>query len=107
MEIMKESIKKIQRLKHIQLGLFPEKICSAHLVATDSPKKAFYRIWIESDAGVFTVRKESGAKDTVLDRRAWSFGSLDAAEKLYDRRIKAKTNQERKSPRKYALVYRT
>lgn len=91
--------------KYKQRSLFPERICSAHLVATDSPKSAYYHIWIESDAGMFTVCKESGIKGKVLDRRAWPFGSLDAAIKLYNRRIKDKTNKERKSPRKYTFLH--
>ena len=93
--------------KFVQRGLFPDIIClcSAYLVATESPKVAFYRIWIEFDAGVFTVRKESGIRNIALDRRAWPFETLDDARKLFDRRIRAKTNPERKSPRKYSLVY--
>jgi hypothetical protein len=47
-----------------QLSLFPEKICEAYLVA-DSPKSAFYRIWVEEDAGIFIMRKESGTRDRV------------------------------------------
>lgn len=97
---------RIDKPKYKQLSLFPERICSAHLVATDSPKSAYYRIWIESDAGLFTVCKESGIKGKVLDRRAWSFDSLDEAMKLYNRRIKEKTNKERKSPRKYTFLKR-
>lgn len=90
--------------KYVQRSLFPERVCSAHLVASDSPKSAFYRIWIEADAGVFTVRKESGIKNRVLDRRAWPFGSMDEAKKSYNSRIKSKTNPHRKSPRKYTLL---
>ncbi len=93
------------RCKARQLSLFPETICAAYLMATESPKNAFYRIWIESDAGIFTVRKESGIRDRVLDERAWPFDALGDARKLFDRRIKSKTNPERKSPRKYTLVY--
>ena len=78
-----------------QLSLFPEVLCSAYLVA-ESPKCAFYRIWIESDAGVFTVRKESGIKDKVLDKRNWAFNEQNDARKLYDQRIRTKTNPERK-----------
>jgi len=87
-----------------QLSLFPDILCSAYLVA-ESPKKAFYRIWIEANAGLFTVRKESGIWNTVLDKRAWYFDTLDKAQDLFDRRIKAKTNPQRKSPRKYTTVY--
>jgi hypothetical protein len=92
------------RPKARQLSLFPDRVCCAYLVA-DSPKSAFYRIWIESDAGTFTVFKESGIRNRVLDRRAWPFDALGDARKLFDQRIKYKTNPERKSPRKYTLVY--
>ena len=91
--------------KFVQRSLFPEIICSAYLVAMESPKVAYYRIWIEFDAGVFTVRKESGIRDRALDRRAWPFEALDDARKMFDRRIRAKTNPERKCPRKYTMVY--
>jgi hypothetical protein len=95
----------IERPKARQLSLFPEIICAAYLVATESPKSAFYRIWIEADAGVFTVIKESGIRDRVLDKRSWLFDGFDDARKLFDRRVKSKTNPERKSPRIYTLVY--
>jgi hypothetical protein len=95
----------LERPKFRQISLFPDILCSAYLLAPDSPKSAFYRIWIESDDGVFTVCKESGGKDKVLDQRAWPFDSLEEARKLFDRRVRYKTNPERKSPRKYILVY--
>lgn len=90
--------------KHRQLKLFPEIICCAYLVA-DSPKNAFYRIWIESDAGNYAVLKESGIMGRVLDKRTWPKEDLDQARKLFDQRIKSKTNPDRKSPRKYTMVY--
>ena len=89
-----------------QLSLFPDVIRSAHLVAAGSPKKAFYRIRIEVNAGLFSVFKESGAEGRVLDRRRWPVDTLDQAVKMFDRIIKAKTNPERKSPRKYRLINR-
>ena len=87
-----------------QLSLFPDRLCSAYLVAPDSPQKAFYRIWIESNACIYKVCKESGAKARILDKRSWSFEKLEEAQKMYDRRIKSKTNPDRKSPRKYQLI---
>jgi len=87
-----------------QLSLFPEQLCSAFLVATNSPKKAFYKIWIEANAGIFTVRKESGIKNRILDRRSWPFEDLARAIKLYEHRVEQKLDPERKSPRKYRLV---
>lgn len=95
----------IERPKARQLSLFPEIICAAYMVATESPKSAFYRIWIEADAGAFAVIKESGIRDRVLDKRAWPFDTLEGARELFDRRVRSKTNPERKSPRIYTLVY--
>jgi hypothetical protein len=73
-------------------------------VAAYIPKRAFYKIWIEVDAGIYTVLKESGVMDKVLDKRAWRYETLDEARNLFDRRVKAKTNPYRKSPRKYQLI---
>jgi hypothetical protein len=104
---MTQCISRRHRSEHLklrQLSIFPEIVCSAYLVA-ESPKSAFYRIWIEADAGIYTVLKESGIKGRVLDKRAWPHETLDQARKLFDRHIKSKTNQERKSPRKYTMVY--
>ena len=36
--------------------------------------------------GKYTVRKESGGRGKVFDRRVWEF-SLDEAEKYFDRRV--------------------
>ena len=101
---MKKAHRTGEKGKFEQLGLFPDIVCSAYLVAGDSPKSAFYRIWIEVNAGLYTVIKESGIKDRVLNKRAWPQASLEEARKLFDRRIKEKTNSERKSPRKYQLI---
>lgn len=87
-----------------QLSLFPEIIESAYLVALDNPRNTFYRIWIEENAGVYSVVKESGSKGRVLDTRAWPVEGFDQAKRLFDRKIRAKTNLERKSLRKYRLV---
>lgn len=87
-----------------QLSLFPYIIRSAHLAASDSPKKAFYRLWIKANAGLFAVLKESGANGRVLDRRRWPVETFDPAVKMVDRIITSKTNPERKSPRKYRLI---
>lgn len=90
-----------------QRSLFSEQVCSAYLVADNSPQKAFYRIYIEKNDFNYVVCKESGSKGRTLDKRAWSFGSIDEARKLYGQRIKSKTNPDRKSLRKYHLVEQT
>jgi hypothetical protein len=48
------------RGEYKQLSLFPQKLCSAHLVAADSPKSAFYRMWIADYNGIYLLIKESG-----------------------------------------------
>lgn len=86
-----------------QLSLFPEIIESVDLMAIDNPRNTFYRIWIEENAGVYSVIKESGSKGRVFDKRAWSFDDYIQAKRLFDRKIKAKTDPERNSPRKYKV----
>ena len=98
-------LKQKQRPKYRQISLFPDILCSAFLVAAESPKNAFYRIWIESNAGVYSVCKESGGNDKVLDRRVWPFDNINEARKLFERQVRYKTNPDRKSPRKYIVVY--
>lgn len=82
------------------------KLTSIHLEAPDSPRKAFYRIWIEDRDGFIEIIKESGCKDKVLDTRHWPFQTIEDAEKEYMRRVKQKMNPDRKSPRKYRLIKR-
>ena len=89
--------------KFRQLSLFPDIVCSAFHLAADSRKYAFCRIWVEDNGGSYTVLKESGIKGRVLYKRAWRYENLDDARKLFERRIKAKTNPERRSLRKYQL----
>jgi hypothetical protein len=45
-------------------------------------------------------REESGIRDRLPDTRDWLFETMEAARKLYDRRIGSKTIPQRKSPRK-------
>ncbi|MBF0232940.1 MAG: hypothetical protein HQK65_07865 [Desulfamplus sp.] len=52
----------------------------------------------------YWVLKESGIGNKVLDRRKWPCESLELAEKLVKKKIKEKTNPDRRSPRKYRLV---
>ena len=97
-------IKKNSCKRAVQMSLFPDRLDSAYLIAQGSPRKAFYRIWIEKSGGRIVVMKESGAKGRVLDRRCWPMENEDEARKLFDRQLKSKTNSERKSPRIYRLV---
>jgi len=85
----------------IQLNLFETSIIkSDHLVA-DTPRQAYYKVWLESLMGKYLVRKESGTKKHTLDKRIWKFDDFVQAEKFYIRKVKEKTNQNRKSKRKY------
>ncbi len=90
---------------HGQLNLFTQNLQTALLVAPDSPRQAFYRIWIENTVDDIKIVKESGIRGRVLDRRSWPVENLEIAIEQLQRRIKAKTNPKRKSPRKYILVY--
>ena len=88
--------------KHIQLNLFePTVINSEQLLAVDSPRCAFYRIWLIQDKSCFTVKKESGTKIKKLDTREWVFDDIEIAEKFYSQKIRQKTNPNRNT-RKYS-----
>ena len=88
----------------IQLNLFePTIINSEQLLAVDSPRCAFYRIWLIQDKTCFTVKKESGTKKKKLDTREWVFDQIEIAEKFYSQKIRQKTNPNRKN-RKYKKV---
>jgi hypothetical protein len=87
----------------IQLNLFdPVIFKKVHLIA-ESPKNAFYRLWLEAHADGYILKKESGSGERVLDRRQWTFKSREIAEKKFDRRVRDKINPDRKSPRKYKI----
>jgi len=89
----------------VQLALFEwRELAAAHLVAVDHPRPVYYDIRIEGCAKGYQVCKESGILGRKHDRRVWRFDSLAAAEKEYRRRIRAKTNLQRKALRKYVLV---
>ena len=76
----------------------------AHLVAPESRRRAFYKIWIEESGSGFRVCKESGASGQVWDRRAWELHSIEDAVRLFERRVREKTNPETKRPRTYQQV---
>ncbi len=90
-----------------QLELFPKsgKIKSVELLALSSPRKAFYTLWLEEHSGKYLVLKESGScMSKTRNRLSWAFPTIEAAEEYYERKIKAKTNPVRKSPRKYKII---
>ena len=60
-------------------------------------------MWLEGMRGIYRVRKISGIEGRKPDRREWRFESLKEAEKEFDRKLKSKTNLNRKSPRKYVI----
>ena len=76
----------------------------AHLIAPESRRRAFYRIWIEDSGHGFRVCKESGASGQIWDRRIWELGSIEEAEQLFERRIREKTDPRRKRTRIYRTV---
>ena len=74
----------------------------AYLICPDSPRQAFYRIWIEGDSSDgYRVWKESGGLGKVSDRRSWPFESLEKAEKFFDQKVRGKTSATRKTKRTY------
>ncbi len=89
-------------MEEIQLNLFkPVSIKEVCLIVPHSPGQTFYNIRLEVYGGKYLVKKESGTRGKIWDRRLWTFESFDQAKKYFERRIKEKTNRNRKSPRKY------
>ncbi len=84
-----------------QLSLFEADIIKHVRLVAESPRNAFYDLWLEVHLGHYQVRKFSGCAGTILDRRNWPFDSFKEASNFFDRRIKTKTNPNRKSPRIY------
>jgi hypothetical protein len=83
----------------------PKVLKNVHLVVLNTLRKTFYSIQIEEADGVFRVLKVSGALGKVWDKRTWEFSTLDEAERHFNRRIKEKTDPERRSPRKYSIKH--
>jgi hypothetical protein len=79
-------------------------LMSAELVAPQSRRQAFYRIWIEPGPSGFRVAKASGAAGRILHRQAWEFDSLEEAQALFSRRIREKTDPSRKRARVYQPI---
>lgn len=91
----------LKTLKYTQKDLFGCVLRSMYLFAPDSPKKAFYSLFIEVEFDNYIIRKESGIGSKVLDRREWKYHSLEEAEKSFNRIIHQKTRPDRKSSRRY------
>jgi hypothetical protein len=84
--------------KYTQLSLFDSVVIrNDHLMATRSPRKAVYNMWLIQAAGKFIVKKESGCEMKKQTARQWSFPDLGQAEHFYEKKIKTKTNPDRKS----------
>jgi len=88
----------------LQLNIFePVSIKEVYLILPDSPGQTFYNIRLETYHGQYLVKKESGTRGKVWDKRSWTFDFFEDADKYFKRRIKEKTNRNRKSPRKYEV----
>lgn len=87
----------------VQLQIWDPVVLEHAELICDSPKKAFWNIRLEAQFETFTVIKESGIGDKVLDMRRWPHDSHDKALKDYRRRLRAKLNPGRKSTRKYEV----
>ncbi len=89
--------------KPIQLSLFENDIIkSDFLICPDSPKKAYYKIWLEQKLDSYSVRKESGTEKKALDIREWPFSSFSSAKKYYNNKLDQKKSDKRK--RKYISI---
>lgn len=87
----------------VQLKIWDQVVLEHAELVCDSPKKAFWNIRLEAQFETFTVVKESGIGDKVLDTRRWVHDSHDRALKDYRRRLRNKLNPGRKSTRKYEV----
>jgi hypothetical protein len=94
-------------MEEIQLNLLkPVSIKEVFLIVPDSPGQTFYNLRLETYHGQYIVKKESGTRGKVWDKRSWEFDFFEDADKYFKRRIKEKTNRDRKSPRKYEVGIR-
>ncbi len=75
----------------------PALMKTAYLLAAGSPRQAFYHLWLEQTPHCFRVGKASGAGGRVWHRQVWEFETLEAAEELFVKRLREKTNPARRS----------
>ena len=91
----------------MQLRIHTAKVLKiAYLEAPESPRRAFYLLWIEKTRRGFRVCKESGvgAGCATLHRKAWECDTIEEAEKLFAKVVRRKTRPNRKSPRQYREI---
>lgn len=74
-----------------------------YLEAPESPRRAFYLLWIEPKGEGFRLCKESGAGSARLHQKVWEFETIEEAEKLFEKLVWSKTRPDRKSPRIYRV----
>jgi len=86
----------------VQLSFFSTTVDTVYLTA-NSPRQAFYRLYLTSEMGQVRLEKEWGAKQKILGRRVLVFKSLQKAKKEMARTIREKTNPNRKSKRIYKV----
>ena len=100
-----QSYQERETIRPVQLPLFPWKVIRfAKLKAINHPRPVYYDMWLEKFLGSYGVRKESGIEGCRPNRWIWSYPTLADAEKKFDQKIRYKTNLNRCSPRKYAIV---
>jgi len=75
---------------------------SAHLIAPDSPRQAFYHLRLEQTPHSCRVVKASGAGGRVWHQQVWEFATLAQAEAMFAQRLREKTNPSRRR-RQYLL----
>lgn len=79
----------------MQLSLFPNIVRNIRLEA-DSPRKAWWTLFIEECRGKYTLIKRSGIKSGQLDQRKWPAENYEKALKLFEKKVKLKLDPKRK-----------
>jgi hypothetical protein len=78
-----------------QMSLFPNIVRKIRLVA-DSPRKAWWSLSIVECYGHYFLIKKSGTKSGLLDTRKWPAKNYDKALKIFEKKVKLKTDPKRK-----------
>lgn len=82
-------------------------ITESLLVAEDSSRKAFYRLFVEKVEGGYVIRKVSGAHGRILHEEMYWRPDINSAVAFFRAKIASKTSPERRSPRKYRVIHET